>query len=236
MGAPFSPAELRVLRKTHVFVCMPCYGGMLTEATFRSVLELSNLAVQCGIPWTLLTMANESLITRARNNLVAQTMASPEATHLLFVDADIRFPAEAPFRLVLRDKDVVGGCCPAKREPSFYVLNPLAGGKREGDLVEVTTIGTGFMLVRRRVLQRMFEAYPQAKYRDSLGLPARCEPHMYALFDTAIEEGGRYLSEDWAFCARWRNLGGEVWADRSLELGHYGAHLFAGDAAQRRAL
>jgi len=32
----------------------------------------------------------------------------------------------------------------------------------------------------------------------------------------------KYLSEDWAFCSRWKDLGGEIWADTSLVLKHHG--------------
>lgn len=236
MESPLSEAQLRRLRQTHVCVCIPCYGGMLTEATLRGLLELANLANAHGIPWTLLTMANESLVTRARNNLAAQMMAHSGTTHLMFIDADIRFSAHDVCRLLLHDKDVVGGCCPAKRMPATYVVNKLAGGKRQGDLFEVTTLGTGFLLIKRNVFATMFEAYPQSKYVDSMGIGSQYEPFMYGLFDTAIDEAGRYLSEDWAFCVRWKNLGGEVWADRGCVLGHVGAHTFAGDPELLRQL
>ena len=90
-----APAEGQVqvnvdfLRTTKVHIAMPCYGGMLTESTFMSFIKWANTARQLNIDWTLETMVNESLISRARNTLTAKFLDMPDATHLFFVDADI---------------------------------------------------------------------------------------------------------------------------------------------------
>ena len=60
------------LRTTRVHIAMPCYGGMLTESTFMSFIKWANTARQLNIEWTLETMVNESLISRARNTLTAK--------------------------------------------------------------------------------------------------------------------------------------------------------------------
>ena len=54
------------LRTTKVHIAMPCYGGMLTESTFMSFIKWANTARQLNIDWTLETMVNESLISRAQ--------------------------------------------------------------------------------------------------------------------------------------------------------------------------
>ena len=91
--APTEPAQtnqqqiqvnIDYLKTTKVHICMPCYGGMLSEQTFMSFIKWSNTARQIGIDWTVETMTNESLITRGRNNLVAKAMSDPELTHILF--------------------------------------------------------------------------------------------------------------------------------------------------------
>ena len=88
-----APGQVQVnvdfLRTTKVHIAMPCYGGMLTESTFMSFIKWANTARQLGIDWTLETMVNESLISRARNTLTAKFLDMPDATHLFFVDADI---------------------------------------------------------------------------------------------------------------------------------------------------
>ena len=68
------------LKTTRVHIAMPCYGGMLTESTFMSFIKWANTARQLGIDWTLETMVNESLISRARNTLTAKSLiAAPFA-------------------------------------------------------------------------------------------------------------------------------------------------------------
>jgi hypothetical protein len=96
------------LRTTKVHIAMPCYGGMLTESTFMSFIKWANTARQLGIDWTLETMVNESLISRARNTLTAKFLAMPDATHLFFVDADIGWEPWHLLVLLNRDVDVIG--------------------------------------------------------------------------------------------------------------------------------
>ena len=81
--------DVDYLRTTRVHIAMPCYGGMLTESTFMSFIKWANTARQLGIDWTLETMVNESLISRARNTLTAKFLDQTESSHLFFVDADI---------------------------------------------------------------------------------------------------------------------------------------------------
>ena len=62
--------------------------------------------------FTLETMANESLVTRARNNLVAKCMANKQISHILFIDADVGFDVESIYKLIAHNKDIVGGIYP----------------------------------------------------------------------------------------------------------------------------
>jgi len=77
------------LRTTRVHIMMPCYGGMLTESTFMSYIKWANTCRQLNIDWTMETMTNESLISRARNTLTAKFLLNKDSTHLMFIDADI---------------------------------------------------------------------------------------------------------------------------------------------------
>ena len=101
---------------------------------------------------------------------------------------------------------------------------------RAHPLYEVSTSGTGFMLIKREIIEGLIAALPHLKYRDSLNLGERFEPHMYALFDTVIDENGHYLSEDWTFCKRVREvLKKPIWVDSEVKLDHLGTHRFKGD-------
>ena len=221
---------IKKLQNTHVHFATPCYGGNVMEACFSSYLRYSMLAMKYNIPFSLDTMVNESLVCRARNNLVAKFLANKDATHLMFVDADIAWEPESVLRLVLHDKGVVCGAYPMKSEPVRYVLNILEDAQHHDPLYEVSTSGTGFMLIKREVIEQLIERMPELKYRDSLNLGKQYEPHMYALFDTMIDENGHYLSEDWTFCKRVREvLKKPIWVDTGIKLDHLGTHRFRGD-------
>jgi hypothetical protein len=174
-------------------------------------------------------MVNESLVTRARNNLMAKMMTNTQATHFMFIDADIRFQPESILQMLAFDKEVIGGLYPKKALPVSYVINLKPETKIQGDIFTVDTMGTGFLLFRRSVYEKLIDAHPECKYVDDVGLGKQYEPMMYSIFDCEIDEKGHYLSEDWLFCRRWQKLGGEIWAHSKCLLNHVGHYEYAGD-------
>lgn len=213
------------LRQQRVHLCMPCYGGMLTESTFMSYIKWSNTCRQLGLDWTIETMTNESLISRARNTLVAKFLNTPQSTHLMFVDADIGWEPWHLLVLLNADKDVIGGLYPMKTMPVKWVVNGFDGAKEDGVLQEVSKTGTGFMLIKRHVFEKLVHHPAVRSFHNDIGLPKELDPHMKTYFDTAVREN-RYYSEDWTFCENWRDLGGEVWVDKRVLLKHTGTYVF----------
>ena len=234
--APSEPAQtnqqqiqvnIDYLKTTKVHICMPCYGGMLTESTFMSFIKWSNTARQLGIDWTMETMTNESLITRARNTLTAKFLATEGSTHLFFVDADIGWEPWHLLVLLNHDKDVIGGLYPMKSLPIKWCVNGFEGAEEgENGLQEVSKTGTGFLLIKRHVFEKL-KSHPAVKpFANDIGLPKELDPHMKTYFDTGVREN-RYYSEDWAFCENWRDLGGRVWVDKRVLLRHSGHYVFS---------
>ena len=226
--------QLDFLRKTRLHFCVPCYGGQVTEAFFISMLKFMATANRLGLNFTVDTMVNESLITRGRNSLVAKFLAfEPKSSHLMFIDADIGFEPEEVIKLIIADKDVAGGLYPKKALPIQYVVNRIPNSAKEGNLVEVANLGTGFMLIKRAVLEKLIMARPDLHYADAIGLDPKYDPYKFALFDTEIDPITKeYLSEDYYFCKLWRANGGKIWADLTIKLDHTGYYKFAGDATQ----
>lgn len=244
--------------RPHVFLATPCFGGTVTSGYMESVLTLAQLAPAAGFDLSHALLGNDALITRCRNTLLGAFLEGT-ASHLLFVDADIAFPAEAVLRLLAAGKECVAGMYPIKSlawqhaplqqrlhgergEAAclLYVGQPEAPAvrRREGALVSAVYAGTGFLLLARSALARMAAAYPETRYRAIHAWPRPSGPdrERHALFDTLIDpETGTYLSEDYAFCHRWRAIGGEIWLHTEIRLTHVGGHEFHGNPAARFA-
>lgn len=225
-----------------VLVATPAYGGMVSEPYFQSVLNLTAQAYSRGLQVDVLTLSNESLITRARNDIVAAFMRG-DWTDLLWIDADIQFTPEHAFRLLEAPHEVCATPYPMKRinwdaaaaaggtannlksASALSVVNSIDGAEPDDGFVRCLDAGTGFMRVTRPALQRLIAAHPELQYQSDMFGSAGTR---WAIFDTMLADG-RYLSEDYAFCRRWQQIGGEIWVDvKSPILSHHGSYTFGG--------
>ena len=240
----------------HLMVATPCFGGLVTQRYMQSICALLDYGRGRDLPISVELLGYDSLIPRARNTLVATFMDRPDATHLMFIDADIGFSPDAVDRMLSLDEDVVAGMYPLKivhygagmiarlkagesleTAQLRYVglLEEGAEAERRDGFATGVYAGTGFMMIRRSALERLAAAYPETAYAAS---HTAAEPNrsrnQYALFDTIIEPVSReYLSEDYTFCHRWRAIGGRLWLDTQSRLSHVGPREFNGDAAAR---
>lgn len=219
------------IRKMSIHFCIPCYGGQINEQTFMGMIKWGNTAKDLGLSWTVETLTNESLITRGRNTMAAKFLNNPNSTHLFFIDADIGFEPWHILAIANADKDVCCGLYPMKTVPVQWVVNGFDGAKSEdnGNLLEVTKSGTGFMMIKKHVFEKLKDHPAVKKFTNDIGLPKELDPHMYTFFDTAVREN-RYYSEDWTFCENWRDTGGEIWVDRRVHLRHTGNFVFCAEA------
>jgi len=229
--APQIQINIEKIRKMNVHFCIPCYGGQINESTFMGMIKWGNTAKDLGISWTVETLTNESLITRGRNTMAAKFLNNPNSTHLFFIDADIGFEPWHVLAVLNHDKDVCCGLYPMKTVPVQWVVNGFEGAKEEdnGNLLEVTKSGTGFMCIKKHVFEKLKSHPAVKKYNNDIGLPKELDDHMYTFFDTAVREN-RYYSEDWTFCENWRDIEGEIWVDKRVHLRHTGNFVFCAEA------
>jgi hypothetical protein len=241
--------------RPNIIIGTPCYGGLVTHVYLHSLLKVMAYATAQNIGVGLWTAAHDSLVTRARNSILSGFLDAPEATHLLFIDADTGFDPEHLGRFLAFGEDVVAGMYPVKnldwsraaqrcaedhltieqlREAGLHFVGvPCAADEREerDGFVTAKYAGTGFMLIRRAAVERLAAAYPETKYRSTQTYPAPVRPseNLYNLFDCMIDPESRtYLSEDFTFCHRWRRIGGKVWLDTRSRLRHVGSYEFQG--------
>jgi hypothetical protein len=232
----------------------PAFGGQVTSIYASSVLKLQN-AFYSGkeADFNVAVQWGDALIPRARQDIVTRFLEMPEATHLLMVDADIGFEPEQVFRLLRFDAEITAGVYPYKRlniaklkalalagngemEPAslsyvFEVDDPNQVVLKNG-FAKVRYAGAGFMLVKRSALMAMIKRYPELNYSAGFIMGDALAPSRfrYALFNSILDpQIGTYLSEDYSFCRRWTDMGGEIWADLESRLQHVGPIVFQGD-------
>jgi hypothetical protein len=240
------------VKRPTLMIATPMYGGMCTGAYVQGLLKTTAKMRELGVNVLWSQMTNESLITRARNELVRVFLESG-IDYLMFIDADISFDGVAVAQLLAADKDVVCGIYPKKEldwakvgaaardgkedlkdYAGAFVLNMIGGAHAvtdEDGLIEVRHGGTGFMLIKRGVFEHLaphVPTYRVSSYKDpETGEYAKPLTHEY--FATSIDKSGALLSEDYHFCELWREHGGKVYANPFVKLEHVGTYTYTGD-------
>ena len=275
-SSPFQMALTEYLSKNSpvVYLLTPCFASLCYVNYVHCLMATVELFRKHGIELIVEFCRNDSLVSRARNNLVARAMANPRMTHIMFIDNDISWDPQDILKLVISDKNLVGGIYPLKnynwtdllvdrKNPTVpspnvvqqwvqrknasqfkdiisdenmiqfnllrynvnYVSNTL---NIEKNLAKVKHLATGFMMIKRSVIEKMSKAFPSTKYVDDVNfLRPEENEFAYALFDCGVEEG-HYFSEDWLFCHRWTKMGGSIWIDVSIALTHTGIEDYKG--------
>ncbi len=240
----------------NLVIATPCFGGQISVLYATSVFHLQRFVrAYTRFNFKVMFKNGDALITRARASLISQFLDDPTATHLLFIDADIGFEPDQVVRLIACGAEMCAAIYPIKRIDWDKVRNTFETGRpnpaaaalkyvfevddpnavtEAAGFVRVRYAGTGFLMIRRQALERMCGHYPQLKYqRDHSIDAATASDNRFALFECMIAEDGTYLSEDFAFCKRWTDMGGEIWADRNSKLSHVGPMTFYGDLASQ---
>ena len=246
-----------------IFIATPMFGGQCNYMYMISLINLLTKLGQSGIPAMFEIAANESLITKARNILVEGFLKS-QATHLLFLDADLGFQADDVVRMVMADKDIIGGQY-AKKKINWDVVKGVVQNRPDipshainavvaestfkplGDSlsfninepVEVESIATGLMLVKREVFEEMAAKMPEieiisggSETMDPKTMTRVTDAHRkaHAYFDVSIDPLTRaYTSEDFTFCKRWRSLGGQIFLAPWTKTVHVGTYEYVCD-------
>lgn len=252
------------LRKRSIFLATPMYGGQCAGMFARSVADLTALCTRYGITLQMYFLFNESLITRARNYCTDEFMRSNCTHLMFIDSDIGFNPNDVIALLAMQDDnspyDVIGGPYPKKcicwekiklavdkgfadenpnnleKYVGDYVFNPRkgTGAIPIGQPVEVSEIGTGFMMIRRRALETYQKAYPELMYKPDHVRTAAFDGsrEIMAFFDCIIDpESKRYLSEDYNFCYHAIKAGLKVWYCPWMQLQHVGTYIFGGSLA-----
>lgn len=100
--------------KPRLYILTPCYGSMCHVNFISCLMNTINTMKTLHIDMQIEFCKNDSLVSRARNNLVARAMSDPKMTHILFIDSDISWEPTSILKLMMANKHVVGGVYPLK--------------------------------------------------------------------------------------------------------------------------
>lgn len=236
-----------------ILLATPVAGGVVTHDYMHGV---SSFLARCReLGWSVAVVTQpDGLVTRSRNSFASIVVRDPSFTHLLMLDADVVVPTEGLVRLVESGHDVAG-CSVALRNVNWDRAKELAAGRAhvpveqlrllatqyavwfEGTtaieidgFVPVRAIGSAVMLISRDALVRVSES-DAVRYASEGIVAADQREDGWTFFDPLVDEDGIYLSEDYAFCHRWRSLGGQVFADIVTTTRHVGPVAITGDIA-----
>jgi len=228
------------------------YGGI---AKNNYVIGLQNLIVklsQAGHQITTTTVANESLITRARNT-IAHKFIKSDFDALLFIDADHGFNPDDIVKMIESGKELIGAPYPMKginwenvrvaalsgrqnleAYSGYFAVNLVQDEKQNFDSNEpykVKDVGTGMMFIKREVFEKIRPLCKTYNHNSVGDLGIKFGEEITEFFYTEIDNNKILLSEDYAFCRAWQKVGGEVWAAPWVRITHSGDYNFAGQFA-----
>jgi hypothetical protein len=253
--------QIEELRKRKIFLATPMYGGQCAGMFAKSVADLTSLCTSNGIELRSYFLFNESLITRARNYCVDEFMRSDCTHMMFIDSDIGFDPRDVLAMLALQsddsEYDVLAGPYPKKciswekiklavdkgiadDDPNVlekyvgdFVFNPKGGGGniRIDIPVEVSEIGTGFMMTRRSAFEKFEKAFPQYSYKPDHVRTEQFDGsrEIMQYFQAEIDPASkRYLSEDYWFCQKLIEIGGKVWYCPWMKLQHVGSYIFGG--------
>lgn len=198
-----------------VYIGIPMYGG--ADAQFVSSL-LKTRVVLDRLGYEVEVDINNgcSVLTKARNDIVKRFIDSGFDV-LFFLDSDMVWDVIDMVKLLRSGRDFSACIYRSKSEDINYHC---VTDDSSGEWIKAERVGTGFMCLSRECLLKMVEAYPETKYLDG--------QEKHALFDFQIHDG-QYWGEDYTFCRRWREIGGEIDVLTDATLYHIGTKTYEGN-------
>ena len=200
----------------------PAYGGMVHVDYLRGLFEYTAQ----GVRFELMTIGNESLITRARNTILSQFYLQSRLTHLLFLDADVHLPVDGLKRMLAANVPVIGAPVALKSpdDEGNRIWNITRSLGAAGRLIKVENIGTAALMLSRKAVAALVEdakANGRAYHPHRLVHADAADILHYDVFQVGVKNGV-YLSEDYWACQRLRSLGFDILIDPSVVTTHHG--------------
>jgi len=236
-----------------LFVATPVHSEVSIHYT-QALIEFQQMCFKKKLKVSF-HLIKSSLVTQGRNLSVAGFLES-KATHLLFIDSDIYFQGKSIFSMLKADKHIISVPYPLKTLMWDKAFQKMQEGRiKSADdirralhtypmkvpdvnninlnkgVMEVTDSPTGCMLIKREVIEKMIEKYPDKEIVQKTVINGKYvnKPNMWNFFDTLHDPKEKtYNGEDFAFCKLWRDIGGKCYAYVNDAIVHVGEHQYQG--------
>lgn len=222
-----------------IFLSIPVHGQPELQhiySVYQSILCCRQHQVR------LYFNSNDSLISRVRNVHISTFLHDfPECDYFMSIDSDIEivnaYPNNNIFnKLIAHDVEFAGGLYATKKPGARICSSISVDGKTpefDSGLIEMRWLSTGCWCLKRSVVEKMVAAYPELTYDGDDNASGKKVHGLYVpmLYDLKEDDFPhvqlpfrKYLSEDWSFAQRWKQIGGKIYADTSIVLKHIGKH------------
>lgn len=221
----------------NVWIAIPAYTGTIHLGTMRSLITDMLMLVERGDRVHIFDESGNAMIADCRALIVAKFLEG-DGTDLVFLDSDVCWEAGKLVKLVDDPVDFRVGIYPQRKDPIGYCVRwdqskpELIADPKTG-LLGIDGAPAGFMVLSRACLERMTERYSElSTWNGEVASRKYCalfDP--YWMNDVPLPTGGRgslKLGEDYSFCQRWIDIGGRIWVDPEIKMGHVGYKTFCG--------
>jgi hypothetical protein len=198
-----------------VFIGTVSSSATVSAYYLTSIIKSQKLLMENNIDCHLDIIIDEPLIQLARNKLLSIFIKS-DCDELIFIDSDQAWNPEDLLKLINSDKDFVGAPVILKTSNNYNVSFE---DFSKNELMEVDYVGTGFLKISRLVAEKVFDSSQEYLDGDSLCKMA---------FEVKVVDKN-ILSEDFVFCKKWKDLGGSIFIDTSIDPYHIGNSVFKGN-------
>lgn len=215
----------------NLLVFIPAFRNQVTASTMLTTHALSQACWQRGIGFAITSMTFPCIEDIRAFGVTYFYDYMKEATHLLFLDDDMAFGPELVFDMLMFNQPVVGANYPKRALPLQFTASGPKDAEVRGGFLKVDGIGMGCTLIRRDAIEVMLEKMPEISDERVGELTKLFGGNMQRViraFEPVRSERGK-MSEDFSFCQRWRDCGGEVWAACHHTVTHIGQHAFEGN-------
>jgi hypothetical protein len=221
---------------TDIFVAVPGFGQIISSTTFLATHALRQHLASKGIGGGITTLSFPDIAELRSMFLTVWYDTMKQSTHILFIDSDMGFAPELVTDMLVFNEPLVGTVYPQRKLPLSWAGSGTGASmtERRGDHMLVEGVGFGCTLIRRDLVTKMIEKFPEL-----IDTRLQLHPAGETLRQTGTNRLLRFfekldlperglVSEDLSFCLRWKECGGQVWANIGHRMSHVGPYDYAG--------